>query len=79
MESAYETSLERELQLQGMRVQRQVGLPLIYKDVECDIGYRLDLLVENTVIVEIKSVEALNDVHMAQLLTYLKLSDRRLC
>ncbi len=78
LESAYELSLERELQLQGLKVQRQVGLPLVYKDVKCDLGYRLDLLVENTVIVEIKSVEALNDVHVAQLLTYLKLSDRKL-
>ena len=78
LESAYELSLERELQLQGLKVQRQVGLPLVYKDVKCDLGYRLDLLVENTVIVEIKSVEALNDIHMAQLLTYLKLSDRKL-
>ena len=78
LESAYELSLERELQLQGLKVQRQVGLPLVYKDVKCDLGYRLDLLVENTVIVEIKSVEALNDVHVAQLLTYLKLNDRKL-
>ncbi len=78
LESAYELSLERELQIQGLKVQRQVGLPLVYKDVKCDLGYRLDLLVENTVIVEIKSVEALNDVHVAQLLTYLKLSDRKL-
>ncbi len=78
LESAYELSLERELQLQGLKVQRQVGLPLVYKDVKCDLGYRLDLLVENTVIVEIKSVEALNDIHMTQLLTYLKLSDRKL-
>ena len=75
LESAYELSLERELQLQGLNVQRQIGLPLVYKDVKCDVGYRLDLLVENSVIVEIKSVEALNDVHLAQLLTYLKLSD----
>ena len=78
LESAYELSLERELQLQGLNVQRQIGLPLVYKDVKCDVGYRLDLLVENSVIVEIKSVEALNDVHLAQLLTYLKLSDRNL-
>ena len=78
LESAYELSLERELQLQRLKVQRQVGLPLVYKDVKCDLGYRLDLLVENTVIVEIKSVEALNDIHLAQLLTYLKLSDRKL-
>jgi len=78
LESAYEMSLERELQLRDMTVRRQVGLPLVYKDGSCDMGYRLDLLVENRVIVEIKAVEALNDVHMAQLLTYLKLSDLRL-
>jgi len=78
LESAYETSLERELMIQGLKVQRQVGLPLIYKDVKCDIGYRLDLLVENKVIIEIKSVELLNDIHTAQMLTYLKLSGCRL-
>jgi len=75
LESAYEMSLERELELQEIRVRRQVGLPLVYKNVSCDMGYRLDLLVENRVIVEIKAVEALNDVHIAQVLTYLKLSN----
>ena len=78
LESAYETSLERELQIRGIRVQRQVGLPLIYKDVKCDLGYRIDLFVEKNVIVEIKAVESLNDVHIAQVLTYLKLSDCKL-
>jgi len=78
LESAYESSLERELQLQGITVRRQVGLPLVYKDLKCDIGYRVDLLIENLVIVEIKSVDALNDVHMAQVLTYLKLSKLKL-
>ncbi len=78
LESAYETGMERELTLRGLNVRRQVGLPLIYKDVKCDIGYRVDLLVENKVIIEIKSVEALNDVHIAQVLTYLKLSKCKL-
>ena len=74
LESAYETCLERELVIRGLKVKRQVGLPLVYKDISCDIGYRVDLLVENKVIIEIKSVEALNDVHIAQVLTYLRLS-----
>lgn len=65
LESAYEMSLERELNLQRLHVQRQVGLPLVYKEVQCDLGYRLDLLVMNKVIVEIKAVEVLNDVHLA--------------
>lgn len=78
LESAYETSLARELDLRGVGFERQVGLPLIYKDTTCDIGYRLDLFVEKKVIIEIKSVEALTDVHVAQLLTYLKLTDCKL-
>lgn len=78
LESAYETCLEKELKIRGLNVKRQLGLPLVYKDETCDIGYRLDLLVENKVIIEIKSVEALNDVHIAQVLTYLKLSGCKL-
>ena len=78
LEAAYETSLERELQLQGIDVKRQVAFPLVYKDTKCDLGYRIDLLVENKVILEIKSVEALTDVHIAQVLTYLRLCDCRL-
>ncbi len=78
LESAYETSLKRELDLRGFGSQRQLGLPLVYKDELCDVGYRVDLLVEKKVVVEIKSVEALTDVHFAQVLTYLKLSECKL-
>ena len=74
LESAYEECLFYELKLLGINIQKQKPLPLIYKDVRLDAGYRLDLLVENKVVVEIKSVECLHDVHMAQVLTYLKLS-----
>ena len=75
LESAYEECLFYELNLVGIAVEKQKALPLIYKEVRLDSGYRLDLLVENRVVVEIKSVEILHDVHMAQVLTYLKLSN----
>jgi GxxExxY protein len=78
LESAYETCLERELKLRGLKVGRQVGLPLVYKDIQCDIGYRIDLFVNEKVIIEIKSVETINDVHLAQILTYLKLNNCKL-
>lgn len=74
LESAYESCLRRELTLRGLEVKQQVGLPLIYKEVVCEVGYRVDLLVEKKVVIEVKSVESLNDVHLAQVLTYLKLS-----
>jgi len=74
LESAYLECLFYELQLLGLKVEKQKPLPLVYKEVKLDAGYRLDLIVENKVIIEIKSVEALNDVHVAQVLTYLKLS-----
>lgn len=67
-----------ELKKFGLNVQKQKALPLIYEEVKLDIGYRIDLLVEDKVIIEIKAVEALNDVHLAQILTYLKLSDCKL-
>ena len=78
LESAYEEWLYYELKQSGLKVDKQKSLPLIYKDVKLDAGYRTDLLVENSIIVEIKSVEALCDIHMAQLLTYLKLSGCKL-
>ena len=78
LESAYETSLARELELRRIDFKRHLGLPLIYKNAACDVGYRLDLIVESKVIIEIKSVEALTDVHVAQVLTYLKLSGCKL-
>jgi len=74
LESAYTECLYFELIEAGLRVEKQKALPLIYKKVNLEAGYRIDLLVENCVVVEIKSVEALADIHMAQILTYLKLS-----
>jgi len=74
LESAYLECLYYELQNSGLIVEKQKPLPLVYKDVKLEAGYRLDLLVENKVIIEIKSVESINDIHIAQVLTYLKLS-----
>jgi len=78
LESAYEECLYYELLKQNINVEKQKALPLIYEDVKLDAGYRIDLKIENKLIIEIKSVDALNDLHMAQILTYLKLSDCKL-
>jgi|SRR5690625_835123 len=78
LESTYEAALVYDLNELGMVVNTQLPLPFIYKEVRQDIGYRLDLLVDNKVIVEIKSVEHLAPVHYAQTLTYLRLADKRL-
>ena len=78
LESAYEACLYYELLQSGFKVEKQKPLPLVYEEVKLDAGYRIDLLVENRVIVEINSVEALADIHMAQILTYLKLSGCKL-
>jgi len=78
LESAYQECLFYELKKSEVNVVKQKTLPLIYEEVKLDIGYRIDLIVENKVIIELKAVEALNDVHLAQLLTYLKLSDCKL-
>ncbi len=78
LESAYEECLYYELTKNGFNVYKQQPLPLVYKEVKLEAGYRVDLLVEKSVIIEIKSVEALNDVHLAQILTYLKLSGCKL-
>lgn len=78
LESAYEAAFAYDLRELGLQVQTQVAIPLIYKEVRQDIGYRIDILVENKVIIEIKSVEKLAPVHFAQTLTYLKLADKRL-
>ena len=78
LESAYEECLFYELKKIGLSVEKQKALPLIYEEVKLDVGYRLDIIVENKLIIEIKSVEALNDVHFAQLLTYLKLTNCKL-
>lgn len=74
LESAYEQCLLYELIKSGLRVEKQKALPLIYHDIRLDAGYRIDLLIEGTIIVEVKAVEGLNEVHLAQLITYLKLS-----
>ncbi len=78
LESSYEECLFYELKKSGVHVEKQKSLPLIYEEVKLDIGYRIDIIVENKVIIELKAVEMLNDVHFAQLLTYLKLSDCKL-
>lgn len=74
LENAYEECLAYELEKEGLDFDRQKALPLVYEEMKMDAGYRVDLLVEKKIIVELKSVEALNDVHVAQVLTYLKLS-----
>jgi GxxExxY protein len=74
LESAYEECLHYELHKAGLEVTKQKPMPLIYEEKKLDLGYRIDLFVENTIIIEIKSVDTLNPVHLAQLMTYLKLS-----
>jgi len=74
LESSYEECLFYELKKSGLKVEKQKPLPLVYEEVKLEIGYRVDLIVENKVIIEVKSVDALNDVFLAQVLTYLKLS-----
>ncbi|MEO6541054.1 MAG: GxxExxY protein [Ferruginibacter sp.] len=74
LESAYKECLYYLLAKEGYFVEKEKGLPLVFEEVRLEIGYRIDLLVENTVVIEIKAVEAFTDVHMAQVLTYLKLS-----
>jgi GxxExxY protein len=78
LESAYEECLHYELEKAGFDVIKQKPMPLIYEEKKLDIGYRIDLFIENKVILEIKSVDALNPVHLAQLMTYLKLSKCRI-
>lgn len=78
LESSYEECLYFELRESGLYVEKQKPLPLFYKETKLDCGYRVDMLVENKLIIEVKSVDALNDVHLAQVLTYLKLSKCKL-
>lgn len=74
LESAYEECLYYEISKAGLKVEKQKPLPLVYQEIRLDAGYRVDLFVEKLVIVEIKAVEVLMDIHLAQILTYLKLS-----
>ncbi|NBC05079.1 MAG: GxxExxY protein [Bacteroidetes bacterium] len=78
LESTYQACLHYELKKKDIFVESEVGLPVIYEEVKLECGYRIDLWLERKVIIEIKSVEELNNVHMAQILTYLKLSENRL-
>jgi GxxExxY protein len=78
LESAYEECLYYELCYTDLKIERQKSIPIIYEEVKLDCGYRIDLLVEEKVLIELKSVSELNELHMAQILTYLKLSDCRL-
>ena len=78
LESVYVAALQWEIIKQGLEVKREVPVPVHYKDVKMDLGFRLDLLVENKVIIEVKSVENLAEVHHKQVLTYLKITDLKL-
>lgn len=75
LESAYQECLCYEIKKSGLSVEKQKALPIIYKDIKLDHGYRIDLLIENKVVVELKTVEAFSEVHFAQVITYLKLGN----
>ena len=78
LESVYEAALAHELRELGYDIKTQFGIPVFYKDIKFDLGFRLDIIVNDTVIVEIKSIESLEKVNYKQLLTYLKLTDKKL-
>ena len=78
LESTYQACLAYELQKKGFQVEIEKPVPLIYEEIKLECGYRLDLLVENQVVVELKSVDAFTDVHIAQVLTYLKLANKHI-
>ncbi len=78
LESAYEECLYYELAKTGLQIQKQVALPLVYEEVKLEAGYRVDIFVEKKLIIEVKSVETLNNIHLAQVLTYLRLSGCKL-
>ena len=78
LESAYKECLYYKIIQSGLRAEKEKPIPLVYEEVKLDCGYRIDILVEKKVVIEIKAVEALNDVHLAQILTYMKLGDYKL-
>jgi len=78
LESAYEACLAHELRKAGFQVETQVGLPVVYDGIKLDVGYRIDMLVNDLVVIELKSVEEISRIHIAQVLSYLKLSKRKL-
>ncbi|MBS4040294.1 MAG: GxxExxY protein [Flavobacteriales bacterium] len=79
LESAHQECLYYELVNKGLKVEKEKALPIVYKEVKLDHGYRIDLLVENKVVIELKTVEDFTEVHTAQVLTYLKLGQYKLC
>ena len=78
LESAYEECLSYELTANGIKNKRQVPVPIVYKEVKLDLGYRIDILVENEIVLELKSIEALAPIHEAQILTHLKFGKKKL-
>ena len=78
LESAYEECLSYELQKNNLEVERQKPIPVVYKEIKLDCGYRLDILVNNEIIVEIKSIEGFAPVHTAQILTYMKFAEKKI-
>lgn len=78
LESAYEECLYYKLETAGLRVEKQKKMPLVYESVHLECGYRIDLLVENKLVIEVKSVDAIHPIHLAQTLTYLRLGDYKL-
>ncbi len=78
LESAYKECLYYKLRTEGLYVEKEKPMPLVFEEVQLECGYRMDLLVENKVVLELKSVETLNDIHLAQTLTYLKLGNYKL-
>lgn len=75
LESAYQKCLLFELKSLGLKVEKELALPIVYKKIKLDHGYRIDLLIENTIVIELKTVESFTDVHSAQILTYMKLGN----
>lgn len=78
LESAYEECLYYELQKAGLKVEKQKSIPVIYKEIKLDCGYRADLIVEDKIVIELKTVDEFNPVHEAQILTYLKFAKKKL-
>jgi GxxExxY protein len=78
LESAYEACLAHELRKAGLKLEIQIGLPVIYDGIRLDVGYRMDMLVHDLVVVELKSVEEISRIHIAQVLSYMKLSKKQL-
>ncbi|OFY11616.1 MAG: GxxExxY protein [Bacteroidetes bacterium GWE2_42_24] len=77
LESAYEECLVFELRDKGLKTERQVAVPVVYRDIKLDCGYRIDILVEDAVVIELKTVDGFNPVHEAQILTYMKFASKK--